>query len=143
MAKLTKAQREWRPGMPKPRRSTKVLFASTVLALEAFVALFAALAIFGLHGKDPLLLILGVLLAVVLFASCAFMAKRWGPALGWVLQLVLIASGFLESTMFIIGVLFTLAWWYGLHTGARIDRENVQREREQAAWEAEHPRGQA
>ena len=25
MAKLTKAQREWRPGMPKKRRSTKVI----------------------------------------------------------------------------------------------------------------------
>jgi dihydrofolate synthase/folylpolyglutamate synthase len=36
MAKLTKAQREWQPGMPKKRRSTKVLFASTVLLLEAF-----------------------------------------------------------------------------------------------------------
>ena len=36
MARLTKAQREWRPGMPKKRRSTKVMFASTVLLLEAF-----------------------------------------------------------------------------------------------------------
>ncbi len=48
MAKLTKAQREWRPGMPKKRRSTRVMFASTVLPLEAFVAFFVTLAFFGL-----------------------------------------------------------------------------------------------
>ena len=61
MAKLTKAQREWRPGMPKKRRSTKVMFASTVLLLEAFVAFFATLAVFGLRRDEfPPALILGV-----------------------------------------------------------------------------------
>ena len=59
MAKLTKAQREWRPGMPKKRRSIKIMFASTVLLLEAFVAFFATLVVFGLYrdevaaGADP------------------------------------------------------------------------------------------
>ena len=54
MAKLTKAQREWRPGMPKKRRSTKVMFASTVLLLEAFVVFFGTLAVFGLRaGRIP------------------------------------------------------------------------------------------
>jgi hypothetical protein len=53
VAKLTKAQREWRPGMPRKRRSTKVMFASTVLLLEAFVMFFATLAVFGLRrGKS-------------------------------------------------------------------------------------------
>lgn len=45
--RMTKAQREWRPGMPKKRRSTKVMFASTVLLLEAFVVFFATLTVFG------------------------------------------------------------------------------------------------
>ena len=61
MAKLTKAQREWRPGMPKKRRSTKVMFASTVLLLEAFVAFFATLAVFGLRRGEisPALILVG------------------------------------------------------------------------------------
>ena len=139
MAKLTKAQREWRPGMPKKRRSTKIMFASVVLSLEAFVALFAALAIFGLSGKNVVILVVGVLMAAVLIAACAFMTKKWGPALGWVLQLVLIAGGFLEPTMFVIGILFALTWWYALRAGGRIDIDNVQRDRDQAEWDAAHP----
>ncbi|WP_125612493.1 DUF4233 domain-containing protein [Specibacter cremeus] len=139
MAKLTRAQREWQPGMPKKRRSTKVMFASTVLGLEAFVVFFAALALFGLHDKNVVFLTVGIALAVAFVVSCAFMAKKWGPALGWILQLLLITSGFLEPTMFVIGLLFAITWWYGLRAGGRIDRENVVREREQAAWEAAHP----
>ncbi|MEV8040124.1 DUF4233 domain-containing protein [Arthrobacter sp. 1P04PC] len=142
MAKLTKAQREWRPGMPKKRRSTKVMFASTVLLLEAFVALFGTLAVFGLRrGEFPPALVfgLGIGLALVLALTCAVLTKPWGVALGWVLQLVLILTGFVEPTMFVVGALFALTWWYGIRTGIRIDREAAQRDREQAAWEAANP----
>ncbi|WP_434612453.1 DUF4233 domain-containing protein [Arthrobacter sp. A5] len=142
MARLTKAQRAWRPGMPKKRRSTKVMFASVVLALEAFVAFFATLAVFGLRAKDmsqPLILVAGIVLSIVLISACAFVSRKWGPTLGWILQLVLIAAGFLEPMMFVIGVLFALAWWYALRTGIRIDRENARRDREQAEWDQSHP----
>ena len=146
MARLTKAQREWRPGMPKKRRSVRVMFASTVLGLEAFVAFFATLVIFGMHDggfPPPLILVTGLVLSAVLVAACAFLTKKWGPALGWVLQLVLIATGFLEPLMFVIGVLFALAWWYALRAGSRLDRENIQRDKDQAAWDAAHAdRGQ-
>ena len=142
MARLTKAQREWRPGMPKKRRSTKVMFASTVLLLEAFVMFFATLAVFGLRrGEFPPALILGVgiALSVVMVLACAFLRKPWGIGLGWVLQVVLILSGIFEPAMFLVGVLFAICWWYGIRTGIRLDREAGQREREQAAWEAANP----
>ncbi len=144
MAKLTKAQREWRPGMPKKRRSTKVMFASTVLLLEAFVAIFATLAVFGLRRDDfPPALIFGVGIgfALVLAFTCAVVTKPWGIGLGWILQLVLIAAGIVEPAMYLVGGLFALAWWYGIRTGIRIDREAAQRDRDQAAWEAAHPAG--
>lgn len=142
MARLTRAQREWRPGMPKKRRSTKVMLASTVLGLEAFVAFFAALATFGLKetAVPPVaILVGGVVLFVALIACCAVLTKPWGPAAGWILQLVMIATGFVQPMMFVIGVLFALAWWYALRTGIRIDRDNAVREKEQAEWEAAHP----
>ena len=41
------------------------------------------------------------------------------------------------------GGLFAVAWWYGIRTGIRIDREAAQREREQAAWDAAHPEDQS
>ncbi|MCC9204502.1 DUF4233 domain-containing protein [Arthrobacter sp. zg-Y769] len=142
MARLTKAQREWRPGMPKKRRSVKVMFASTVLTLEAFVVLFGTLAVFGLHRDSispPLLLGGGLLLAAAMIGTCALLSKPAGPLIGWILQLVLIASGFLEPLMFLVGGLFAMTWWYGLKAGMRLDRENRERDRMQAEWEKAHP----
>jgi len=144
MARLTKAQREWRPGVPEKRRSTKVMFASTVLLLEAFVVFFATLAVFGLRRAEispALILSVGIGLSVVLILACAVLSKPWGVALGWLLQVVLILLGFVEPMMFLVGALFALSWWYGIRTGIRIDRESAQRDREQAEWEAAHPKG--
>lgn len=141
MARLTKAQREWRPGMPKKRRSTKVMFASTVLLLEAFVVFFATLAVFGLRrGELPPALILGtgIALSLVMIFACAVLSRPWGVGLGWILQIVLILTGVVEPMMFLVGALFGLAWWYGIRTGIRIDSESAQREREQAEWNATH-----
>lgn len=141
MAKLTKAQREWRPGMPKKRRSTKVMFASTVLLLEAFVAFFATLAVFGLKRGEVepgIILGVGIGLSVVLVLACAVLSKPWGVAVGWGLQVVLILTGLAEPTMFIVGILFAICWWYGLRAGMKIDREVAQRDREQAEWNAAH-----
>ncbi|MET3902582.1 DUF4233 domain-containing protein [Paenarthrobacter sp. 4246] len=141
MAKMTKAQREWRPGMPRKRRSTKVMFASTVLLLEAFVAFFGTLAVFGLRRGEVapgIILGVGIALSVVLVLACAVLSKPWGIAVGWALQLVLILTGFAEPTMFIVGILFAICWWYGIRAGMRIDREVAQRDREQAEWDAAH-----
>jgi hypothetical protein len=141
MAKMTKAQREWRPGMPKKRRSTKVMFASTVLLLEAFVAFFGTLAVFGLKRGEVepgVILGVGIALSVVLVLACAVLSRPWGIAVGWGLQLVLILTGFAEPTMFIVGILFAICWWYGIRAGMRIDREVAQRDREQAEWSAAH-----
>lgn len=139
MAKLTKAQREWRPNTPKKLRSTKMMFASVVLMLEAFVALFLGLALFGLKDKNPVYLIAGAVLAVLLILACGVVRKPWGVAVGWILQLILIAGGFWEPSMFVVGVLFAVAWWYALFAGARIDRENVVRAKLQAEWDAANP----
>ncbi|TYC99454.1 DUF4233 domain-containing protein [Arthrobacter echini] len=142
MARMTKAQREWRPGMPRKRRSTKVLFASTVLALEAFVVFFATLAVLGLRRDEispVLILTSGLVLSVVLILTCAVVTKRWGIGLGWFLQLVIIAGGFLEPTMFLVGAAFAVTWLYGIRQGTRIDRENVERDRLQAEWEKANP----
>jgi hypothetical protein len=146
MARLTKAQREWRPGMPRKRRSVKIMFASTTLLLEAFVVFFGTLAVFGLRRDElPPALILGagIALSVLLVLTCAVLTRRWGIAVGWVLQLFIIASGFLEPAMFLVGLAFAFTWLYGLRTGARLDKENAERDRAQAQWEKEHPAAEA
>ncbi|MHC6176861.1 DUF4233 domain-containing protein [Glutamicibacter sp. X7] len=140
MARLTKAQREWRPGMPKKQRSTKVMFASTVLSLEALLALFVTLAAFGLKRAEPqIILPLGALLIVLCIGTCAFLRKPWGYYLGWAIQLVFILSGLLLVDMFYVGVAFALCWWYALTKGGAIDVENARRAQEQAEWERQNP----
>jgi hypothetical protein len=142
MARMTRAQREWRPGMPKKRRSTKILFTSTVLLLEAFVVFFATLAVFGLRRDEispVLILTSGITLSVVLILTCAVLTRPWGIGIGWILQFVLIAGGFLEPTMFVVGLAFAGTWLYGIRQGIRIDRENVERDRLQAEWERANP----
>ena len=52
MARMTKAQREWRPGQPKKPRSIRMMFASCVLCIEAFIVFFAALTAYGLFTQD-------------------------------------------------------------------------------------------
>ena len=56
-----------------------------------------------------------------------------------VLQVVLIATGVLVPSMFVIGVLCALAWWYAVVKGGAMDRENVRRAEEQRRWEVENP----
>ena len=141
MARLTNAQREWRPGMKKKRRSIRTMFASTVLTLEAFLVFFAALTVYGLR-KDipgPLTLGVGIGLAVVCILACALLTKPLGYWIGWGIQGVLFLIGFIEPTMFIIAILFTATWWYAVAKGRAMDRENAERDRLQAEWEAAHP----
>ncbi len=140
--RMTRAQREWRPGMPKKRRSTKILFASTVLMLEAFVVFFATLAVLGLRRDEispALILTSGLGLSVALILTCAVLTRKWGIGLGWVLQLLIIAGGFLEPLMFLVGAAFAGTWFYGIRQGIRVDRENVERDRLQAEWERANP----
>lgn len=136
----TKAQRQWQPGQKKQRRSTKVLFASTVLLGEAFVIAFFGLMLFGLHKDDGgLWFLLGALvLAIITGYVARLVAKPSGIIIGWVIQALLIASGFLEVWGFLIGILFALAWWYAVVKGKQIDADNVIRDQQQAQWEREH-----
>jgi hypothetical protein len=142
MAKQKKTKTEMRPDNPKKTPSQHVNFSTTVLHLEAIVVLFGTQVAIGLH-KDrfpqPVILSVGIALALVLVLCCALVRKPAGIALGWILQLLIIATGFVEPMMFVIGVLFALSWWYGVRTGMRLDRENAQRDAEQAEWERTHP----
>ena len=146
MARMSKAQREWRPGQPKKKGSVKTMFASSVLSIEAFIVFFAALAAFGLVARDwstpakVWLMVGAVVLAAVFVMACVVLRRPWGYAAGWVLQLVLIATGFVVPAMFVIGAMCALAWWYAVVKGGSMDRENAQRAEEQRRWEAENPR---
>lgn len=140
MAKLTKAQREWRPGMKKKPRSTKVMFASTVLTCEAFLAIFVTLAAFGLKRAEPaVVLSLGAAMAVMCIVTCALLRKPAGYIIGWILQVLFFLTGFILVDMFYLSVFFGLCWWYALKKGGEMDVEDKRRSAAQAQWDRTHP----
>ena len=140
MAKLTRAQREWRPGMKKKQRSTKMMFASTVLVCEALLAVFVTLAAFGLkRGEPAVVLSLGAAVALLCIFNCALLGKKIGYIIGWILQVVFFLSGFILVDMFDLAAAFALCWWFALSKGGEIDVENKRRAAAQEAWEKANP----
>ncbi|MFF4626868.1 DUF4233 domain-containing protein [Streptomyces griseorubiginosus] len=99
----------------------RTLCASTLIG-EFFVIGFAGL----VAMKDPDLAtstvwtVSGIAMFLCL-ALCGMVTRPGGIALGWTLQIALIASGFVLPAMFVMGVLFALLWWASVHYGRKID----------------------
>ena len=108
--------------MKRQRTATESLL-SIVLALEACLVFFAALAAFALDALSPLLALVGGVGLIALFALCARLVRyRYGVWVGWVLQGVLIAAGILLPIMYIIGAGFLALWIYCFIKGRSLDR---------------------
>ncbi|GAA0653850.1 DUF4233 domain-containing protein [Streptomyces thermocarboxydovorans] len=99
----------------------RTLCSSTLIG-EFFVIGFAGL----VAMKDPDLATgtvwtvcgIAMFLSVVL---CGMVTRPGGVALGWALQIALIASGFFVPFMYFMGVLFAALWWASVHFGRKVD----------------------
>ncbi|MFE1754961.1 DUF4233 domain-containing protein [Streptomyces anandii] len=99
----------------------RTLCSSTLIG-EFFVIGFAAL----VAMKDPGLSTTAVwtvsgvamLLCVLL---CGMLTRPGGIALGWALQIALIASGLVVPTMYFMGAVFAALWWASVHFGRKVD----------------------
>ncbi|MDO8144546.1 MULTISPECIES: DUF4233 domain-containing protein [unclassified Isoptericola] len=126
-----------------PRKPAKVQFAATMLQLEAFVVLFAALALYGLRDSEfergPLVIdsmaamwtVTGVLFVVLVVLS-RLVSRPGGYVAGTVVQVPVLALGLLLPMMFLVAGIFVVLWVVALRLGARIDAER-------AAYDAENP----
>jgi nitrogen fixation-related uncharacterized protein len=47
--------------------------------------------------------------------------------LGWILQVAVLALGFLVPTMFIIGGIFVVLWFFAVRNGQRVDALRAER----------------
>ena len=120
---------------PQPRRggqrSVKRSLASIVLGFETIVVFLGALVTFGLVSVQvepgPLnpiaVLIGGALLCLVMAALIPLLRYSWAYPAGWVLQAIVIATGFITPAMFFVGVLFAAMWTYCMINGSRIDNQ--------------------
>ena len=52
---------------------------------------------------------------------------RWGIALGWVWQLIVVLGAFLEPALALVGLIFGAMYAYATIKGGALDRRNAQR----------------
>ena len=96
---------------------------STVLVLEALVVLLAIpIAINVSDANATYALNIGIALAGLLVLTVGVITKPIAVPIGWALQVLVIAAGIVVPTMFFIGGLFALLWFYAVRNGQRVDR---------------------
>ena len=96
-------------------KSTKRVLAA-LLVLEALVVLLVPRTIAHTGtGLDTTKTVLLIVLAVVLVVAGAMLRRAWGIGLGSFLQLVVLATGFWVSAMFVLGAVFLVIWLYTLN----------------------------
>ena len=102
-----------------------------MLVLEAMSLFFVVLVVNGRGLLPPAVAFGGGLGAIVLILLVSRTLRwRWGVALGWLVQLGLVACGFLDPVMFVVAALFVAIWTYCLVKGTQLDRMNAARLRD-------------
>ncbi|MBP0454681.1 DUF4233 domain-containing protein [Kitasatospora sp. RG8] len=111
----------------------RTLCSSTLIG-EALLAMFAGLVAMQLSDIPTATVwtVTGVVMALCI-ALCGMINRPGAVALGWALQISLIASGFILPTMFALGVVFAGLWWCSVHYGRRIDEFKAARAAAQVA----------
>lgn len=99
----------------------RTLCASTLIG-EAIVVLFAALVAMQLSSvpAGTIWLVSGIAM-VVCVLLCGMITRPGAVAVGWGLQVALVASGLVLPTMYGLGLVFAVLWWCSLHYGRKID----------------------
>lgn len=95
---------------------------AAVLACEAIViALAIPVAISVVHADAKTAGIAGGALAIVSVLLAGLLRFRWAFVAGGVLQLVVIATGFVVPTMFFLGVVFGVLWATAIWLGRKAE----------------------
>lgn len=93
------------------------VLASAVLAMESLVMGIAVLLATKDHSGGPLLL--GGLIAILLILCIGLLKMRIGWILGSLLQVAMIAYGFVVSTAFVLGAIFAFLWICAIVVGRK------------------------
>jgi formate-dependent nitrite reductase membrane component NrfD len=102
---------------------------SSVLAFEALVVLLAtSLATSnGSVSNTTLAWVAGLVLIVLLVLTIGTLRRPWGLALGWVMQVLVLATSLIVGwTMLVVGLVFVVLWYVAIHTGRRVEDARAQ-----------------
>jgi len=119
---------------PRRRRTTTEALLSIVLILEASLLFFVTLTVFGLKALEPVPAFVGGGIFIVLLVVASRLVRyRWGVWFGWVLQVALLATGFLIPIMFVIAAGFVAIWVYCFVKARELDQQRAALEARPAA----------
>lgn len=108
-----------------PGRMTRRLGSATLVAqalsvfLGSLVSWRLVSAQGGEHGIRNLVLVGAV--AVLCLVAAGALRSRAGIWLGWLCQVLTLASALLLPAMLVVGILFTAIWWVAVRGGSRVD----------------------
>ncbi len=124
-------------------KSSKRALASIALSFEAFVVFFATLTAFGLKAADispnlprvEIIWAIGLTVSLLCILTPALLLKPFGYAIGWLIQVAVLASGFWLWGMFVIGSMVAGMWIWALVAGGTIDkaRANFEKNKEEGS----------
>lgn len=94
-----------------------------LLGFQLVVTFLCALAIIGLRLVPMELgLWTGGILLVLQVAAILVLVRTGSPILGWIIEVLCVAAGFVHPAMFVVGGMFLAAWIYCMVQGRRVDR---------------------
>lgn len=104
-----------------------------MLGFESIVVFLGGLVVFGLDAlPEPIAawwgVVGGAVVAVLMIATAGLLRHRWGFAIGWILQAIVLASAVLVPAMIGVFVIFGGMWAYATIKGAALDRRNARGE---------------
>lgn len=116
----------------RPGQITRRLCSASLLA-QGLSVFFGALVAWQLDralagGTGSVLLWGGCALAVLCLVAAGAMRSRAGIALGWLCQVLTLASALVLPAMLVVGLIFGALWWVCLSNGLRIDADRARLE---------------
>ena len=119
-------------------RSVKRSLATILLGFETVVVFLGAVVTLGLVSVEtepgPVsrlgVIIGGILLCAAMVTLIGLLRYSWSYPVGWGLQAIIIATGFVTPAMFFVGALFAAMWTYCMITGSRIDHTHPDQHKE-------------
>ncbi len=120
-------------------RSIQRSLCAGMLVLQAVVLFLTGVVTIGMTDIGAgASLAMGLGLAVLCVLAAGMLGRPFGYALGWLVQVVSIALGFVVTAMFFLGVVFAGLWAASYFLGIKIDRERAERQVLEEQWRAEH-----
>lgn len=120
-------------------RSVQRSMCAAMLSLQAVVLFLGGLVMTGVTGIGFAAAFgTGLGLATLAVVAAGMLGRRGGYALGWAVQLVTLALGFVVPMMFVLGIVFGSLWAGAYFLGDRVDREKAERAVLEEQWQAEN-----